>query len=67
MHLQAVRLKEQVSKGRVVSIAYRSDKWTGTLKDYEHECKSRIQLYQAGDVYVISGGKLRVAPSGIQG
>jgi hypothetical protein len=62
-----VSLGKEKLRGRVVSIGYRSDKWSGKAENYEHECEGPMRLRQFGTVYVISGGGLRITPSGIQG
>jgi hypothetical protein len=62
-----VTVGRPVRRGRVASIAYRSEKWSGKPQDYQHDCGGGISLRQVGDVYVISGGDLSVTPSGIQG
>jgi hypothetical protein len=68
-NINTVRCRGGKSKrrGRVASIAYRSDKWDGRAKDYEHQFTQAPQLRQVGTVYVISGGGLAVSPSGIRG
>lgn len=65
--LGAPRIGEPEPRGRVCSIAYRSQKWSGTPQDYEHEAEGRLRLVELGEVFVISGGTLRVTPAGIQG
>lgn len=64
---QQVRLGEPEYLGRVVTIGYRSDKWDGTPRDYEHLFERPPRLTRLGDVYRISGGGLRVTPRGVVG
>ncbi|WP_338866295.1 hypothetical protein [Myxococcus stipitatus] len=68
LHSASVVVDSPERIGRVVSIAYRSDKWSGRSQDYEHEVESRrVQLHRLGDVYRITGGGLSVTPAGITG
>jgi hypothetical protein len=53
--------------GRIKSIGYRSNKWTGKSQDYQHEYESAPVLVRSGEVYRVSGGKQRVTPRGIVG
>lgn len=64
----SVRLGEDVYRGRVLTIGYRSDKWTGQDEDYTHSFRAPYpRLVQSGDVYRISGGALRVTARGVTG
>lgn len=62
-----VRMGAPAFRGRVLAIGYRSDKWTGEPKSYEHHFEKPPRLTKLGDVYRISGGRLRVTPRGIVG
>lgn len=59
--------KSVVKLGRVLSIGYRSDKWTGTNDDYQHNFSAPPILERSGQVLRLRGGKLRVTPDGIRG
>lgn len=61
--------KKDVRLGRVTNIGYRSDKWSGKKQDYTHDTDQRVRpvLVVSGDVYRVSGGKLRVKPEGLTG
>lgn len=61
------RLGHEKQRGVAVSIAYRSDKWTGRLEDYEHAFNRPASVVQAGDVYRLSGPRLRVTAAGVTG
>jgi hypothetical protein len=53
--------------GTIKTIGYRSDKWTGTNRDYQHEYESAPVIYRSGNVFRIRGGSQRVTPRGIVG
>ena len=54
--------------GRVVAVAYRSDKFNqGTTTDYEHKCGARVELVEYGDTFVVRGGTFRLTPRGLEG
>lgn len=67
--IPVVRLKKI---GRALSIGYRSDKFEGKLKTYDHPHGAKVSVYYAkgprGEkVYAIRGGSLRVTSRGIEG
>lgn len=62
-----VRLGPSQIRGRVRTIGYRSDKWTGRQRDYQHDFNHPPRLTQMGDVYRIAGAGLRITPGGIVG
>jgi hypothetical protein len=53
--------------GRVFTIGYRSDKWTGRRRDYEHPYESPPRLSRSGEVYRLAGGGQTVTALGIEG
>lgn len=64
-----VRLGEERERGRCASIAYRSSKWSGRPQDYEHTFEARPfpRLVQCGQVYRLTGGRIKVTAAGIVG
>lgn len=66
-----VRDKKLINAGRVISITYRSDKWTGNNTDYIHTFKKppivKMDDLDEPEFIQISGGKLKVQPRGIVG
>lgn len=68
---QATEKKLKQFKGEVVSVTYRSDKWTGKMVDYIHtfENKTVAHMDDFNDprMIEISGQKLRVKAEGITG
>ena len=53
--------------GRIRTIGYRSNKWSGKPTDYEHKYSSAPVIVESGRVLKIRGGKQRVTPRGITG
>lgn len=55
--------------GRCLAVAYRSDKFhaKGSPIDYEHETGPRVRVHEAGSVFVIKGGRLRLTARGLEG
>ncbi len=56
-----------LKSGPAVSIAYQSDKWEGTLRDYEHTFAKSDELFEneQGTVFAIEGPRLTVNHRGI--
>lgn len=61
------RVGKTTPRGSCVSLAYRSDKWSGKPADYEHAFDYPARVVQAGDVYRLTGPRLRVTAVGITG
>jgi hypothetical protein len=69
-HTLLAKVPESASSrriGHIRTIGYRSNKWDGKAKDYEHKYDSRPVIVESGQVLKVRGGKQRVTPRGITG
>lgn len=55
------------ARGKCVAIGYRSHKWSGRPRNYEHAFRRPASVVQAGVVYRLAGPSLRVTAAGIEG
>ena len=66
--IPAIDCSELADLGQALELGYKSNKWTGKQQAYLHEFGKSVRMYATpdGKTLVLTGGKMKITPRGIE-